>query len=608
MKTFITFTFSKAVTFLFFLLFLSANLQSQPQYYNYNTTGSGNSFPFNIPIGKQVQVLFLPGDFNQPSPAPAGNITSVSFRMAANLGPYTYSDFLIKMGQSAITTFATGSWYQGQLDTVYSRSSVTLSGTANEWLSITLDRPFAYDPAMSLIIDVQQCGAPGATGFSTGTTTLPGFRRNTSLLGSSCPFPWGQQSGTTPHMGVNIGPSNCSYSWTNQISGTTQALRTVKAVSELVAWTAGAAGTVRKTTDGGVTWTDGNPNPGVINGLIYNIDAFDANTAWCTTSPAATYIYKTTNGGVNWTQVFTQPGGFINGIQFINSNTGFAEGDPVSGRWSLWKSTDAGSTWDSSGLYAAQVGTEAGWVNSVFAIGNNIWFGTSNTVVYKSTDFGTSWSFGATTGLVNSYSVHYNSPSLGLAGGTTIVKTTDGGLTYSGVGTVPGTGNINGIEGKDNNFWYVRGTGIFRSSNEGNNWTQVHTLTGTANDIDFPESSGCLTGWAVSSTGLIAKMTGVIVGVNNNITSVPDKYYLGQNYPNPFNPSTVINYEIPVSDLVTLRIYDITGREVASLVNGNQESGKYSIEWNASQFASGTYFYTIKAGGFTQTKKMILLK
>lgn len=108
------------------LLFSEISKAQTPQYYNYNTTGTTNSFPFNISLGKQVQLLYAPGDFAQPTPAPDGNITGISFRLAANLGPYTYSDMVIKMGQSTITSFDVGVMYSGPLTTVYSRPSVTL--------------------------------------------------------------------------------------------------------------------------------------------------------------------------------------------------------------------------------------------------------------------------------------------------------------------------------------------------------------------------------------------------------------------------------------------------------------------------------------------------
>lgn len=97
------------------------------------------------------------------------------------------------------------------------------------------------------------------------------------------------------------------------------------------------------------------------------------------------------------------------------------------------------------------------------------------------------------------------------------------------------------------------------------------------------------------------------IGVNNNQQIVKD-YKLDQNYPNPFNPSTTISYSIPKSGMVTLKIFDITGREVSTLVNGYMNAGSKEIQFNASNLSSGIYFYTIKAGDFTDTKKMVLTK
>ncbi len=93
---------------------------------------------------------------------------------------------------------------------------------------------------------------------------------------------------------------------------------------------------------------------------------------------------------------------------------------------------------------------------------------------------------------------------------------------------------------------------------------------------------------------------------NNNET--PSEFSLSQNYPNPFNPVTVINYSVPVKGLVSLKIYDVTGREVAVLLNGVQQAGSGSVTFNASNYSSGVYFYKFTAGSFSSTKKMVLVK
>jgi hypothetical protein len=91
--------------------------------------------------------------------------------------------------------------------------------------------------------------------------------------------------------------------------------------------------------------------------------------------------------------------------------------------------------------------------------------------------------------------------------------------------------------------------------------------------------------------------------------AVPKKFDLSQNYPNPFNPSTKIDFELPVDCKVTLKIYDITGREIAVLLNNELRTADYyTIDFNGSSFASGVYFYRLIADKFVQTKKMILLK
>ena len=88
----------------------------------------------------------------------------------------------------------------------------------------------------------------------------------------------------------------------------------------------------------------------------------------------------------------------------------------------------------------------------------------------------------------------------------------------------------------------------------------------------------------------------------------PSEFLLSQNYPNPFNPSTTISYQLPVNSFVSLKVYNVLGNEVASLVNEQKQAGEHEIEFNASGLGSGVYFYTLKAGNFIQSKKMLLLK
>jgi len=104
-----------------------------------------------------------------------------------------------------------------------------------------------------------------------------------------------------------------------------------------------------------------------------------------------------------------------------------------------------------------------------------------------------------------------------------------------------------------------------------------------------------------------------VTSVGGSQTDIPQSYSLYQNYPNPFNPSTNIEYTIPEKGFVQLTIYDVSGREVKTLVAMEQNAGAYRMTWDASdargvKVASGVYFYRMTAGSFTQIKKMLLLK
>jgi photosystem II stability/assembly factor-like uncharacterized protein len=143
----------------------------------------------------------------------------------------------------------------------------------------------------------------------------------------------------------------CLAQWSEQTSGITGLIYSVSAVDDNVAWFCAAGGVVRRTTNGGATWsavTNPTADP------LYNIYAIDVNTALTTSSPGGatgTNVYRTTNGGTSWALVFNQPtaAAFIDAIYMATPLTGYMYGDPVSSRWSLWRTTNGGH-WDSTGL------------------------------------------------------------------------------------------------------------------------------------------------------------------------------------------------------------------------------------------------------------------
>lgn len=102
--------------------------------------------------------------------------------------------------------------------------------------------------------------------------------------------------------------------------------------------------------------------------------------------------------------------------------------------------------------------------------------------------------------------------------------------------------------------------------------------------------------------------TGNVTGIGNIGSEIPKEFKLEQNYPNPFNPSTTIQFSLPRSEFVTLRVFNILGEQIATLVSQNVSAGTHQAEWNAESVSSGVYFYRLQTGSFTQTRKLLLLR
>lgn len=115
--------------------------------------------------------------------------------------------------------------------------------------------------------------------------------------------------------------------------------------------------------------------------------------------------------------------------------------------------------------------------------------------------------------------------------------------------------------------------------------------------------------WIATAGGLaVHNPNGVVSIQNNKNENVSQNFMLYQNYPNPFNPITTISYQLPKAGLVNISVYDITGKEVAKLVSEFKEAGSYDVIFNASNLSSGIYFYSLKADGFADTKKLVVIK
>ncbi len=410
--------------------------------------------------------------------------------------------------------------------------------------------------------------------------------------------------------------------WTAQTSGIATYLYSTKAVSQTVAWAAGAGGRVLRTVNGGNSWTSvGGGNIGIAD--IYNIDAISANTAFVTTSPAATYIFRTTNGGTSWDTVYTLAGGFINAIKMFDATNGIAEGDPVGGTWTIARTTNGGSSWARIATEPAQVGGEFGTQNGLATIGNShIWFNSGvGGRIYRSTNAGVSWSSGVAPFPATS-NVWFNNTQYGVSTGSAasgVARSTDGGATWTTV-TVAGTGFLIACGGAGNDdFWYARGTTVYRSTNRGAAFTSAYVGTGSYVGLSFVGYGSGTSGWAVTSTGGIAGFYGSLTGVEDQDGQIPATFALMQNYPNPFNPTTNIHYALPRSAHVTVRVYNLLGQEVVQLKDEIQTAGVYDAVWygrnsTGQSVASGVYFYRLEAQPvdgsttFSSFKKMLLLK
>ena len=153
----------------------------------------------------------------------------------------------------------------------------------------------------------------------------------------------------------------------------------------------------------------------------------------------------------------------------------------------------------------------------------------------------------------------------------------------------------------------------------GDSGRAISNLSPGTNAIISDGNNGAIAIWADDEplNGIFAQQISkngnlgeVLTSINddNNINTNPNSFKLFQNYPNPFNPSTTIKYAVGSMQFVTLKVYDILGREISMLVNQEKQAGNYEVNWNAANMPSGVYIYTLRVNGYTNSKKMLLLK
>ncbi|MGD8306741.1 MAG: YCF48-related protein, partial [Ignavibacteria bacterium] len=318
-----------------------------------------------------------------------------------------------------------------------------------------------------------------------------------------------------------------------------------------------------------------------------------------------TSLLRSTDGGNNWDIInFHPPSDLIRDVFFFDELNFFV----IAGR-KVFRTRDGGNTWEFQGDFAVQYLKRIIFCDDLngWLIGRTGSIGTPN---FRTTDGGNSW-FEIARDFT---AIDFLDSLVGytIEGGA-VFKTINGGDTWWQVSHNPSsfaywTTNISFIS--EANGWAWSRSDIYNTTDSGRTWIKSNGIY----RISFIFNGGLYMinenlGWAVGSNGYIFKFTSdSVTSVNFTDLILPTKHFLSQNYPNPFNPTTTIKYQVPQNSFIILKVYDILGKEVATLVDEEKPAGFYNLELDASSLASGIYFYRLQAGSFIETKKMILVK
>lgn len=380
-------------------------------------------------------------------------------------------------------------------------------------------------------------------------------------------------------------------------------LRRLSFLDGLNGWVAGDSGTILRTTGGGQAWIQ--QNTGIAEDIraifMLNDRRGWALAPWFSDTTYGTILLSTTNGGNVW-QSEPWMGEYFTSIYFKDSLVGWL----ASGR--IFKTTNGGTTWTASGqlstpifnlrFFSADYGFAMGGVFDLFG------------AVLRTTNAGETWTTrNVAPGPVYDLCYLDSLNIIGVSGGdfAGIITTTNGGDNWE-----LRSPNIFGqplalAVRTPAEMWSPLGFArtYMYTLDSGATWTSLSTPDTTqVYDAAFTDEQ---TGYMVGSQGTVLKYDHVTHVADRQLTH-PMHCMLHQNYPNPFNPATVIRYTLPATCIVNLKVHNVLGQEVATLVNQEMEPGSYDVKWEASSFSSGVYFYRLTAGNFVETRKLILLK
>ncbi len=398
----------------------------------------------------------------------------------------------------------------------------------------------------------------------------------------------------------------------------------LQSVSDNIIYGAGYDGLFIKSTDKGNTWKGSYVN---VNGVCPNIQGiFFLNENVGFVSRSYGMVCKTTDGGDSWTAVIPDT---LNttatnyGVYFTDENNGVVVGKVATSSDVIYKTTDGGQTWDMK-------------LNTLNANARAVAFGDANhgvivaeklNSVYTS-DGGSTWNASTFNSVPSALSsanlkdVAFSDAMNAVASGTGIIlKTTDGGANWDYVDVTDLAEDLAGVIFKGKSIGYAAGKkssnpkniGVYQTTDEGATWTNIADTSVINTSENIYDVAIDKDGYPWVSCGnskifTTAELTGI--NDNNNLIT---SFKLSQNYPNPFNPTTKIKYSVPVSGTtlvqnVQLKIFDVLGREVATLVNETKTAGEYEVNFDGKNLSSGIYFYQLKTGGLQLTRKMILMK